>query len=143
MKSIKVKRGVILFFSFWILFIEAMVVAGIIILANTNHYKWESIVLGIGGFLTIFNVFLYLFLGSFVKEIVKTNEEIRVSLFKGKYYSYSLSDWTFTAQTIINGRGEKRSVNYFLLISNKKESKDKWFKIGLFTQIQRKEINCL
>ncbi|MFD1900667.1 hypothetical protein GQR36_12960 [Enterococcus termitis] len=120
-----------------------MIAAGIIILGYTNHSAWELIALGVVIFLLVFNLFLYVFLGFFVKEIIKTNEEIRIILFKGKMYSYLLSDWRFIAKTVINGHGKDRSSNHYLLLSSKAENKMKTFKVGLFTSKQREAINRL
>lgn len=118
-----------------------MICAGIIVLGRTNKYPFLKILIGIIAFLFVFNLFLYLFLGTFARIIEKSEEELKIVTFRGKIYNYKLSECTYEYKVITNGKGENRSTNYFFIITSK--NKTKYFKIGLFTQNQREKLNKL
>ncbi|MGM0125788.1 hypothetical protein IGI37_003189 [Enterococcus sp. AZ194] len=139
MSTLKIKKGIIVLFLTLFFCIESMICAGIIILGQSNEYTFFKILIGVMAFLCIFNLFLYLFMGTFVKSVTTTDDALEIITCRGKLYSYKLSECTIKSERVITGRGENKSTNYYLIVSTK--NKTKYFKLGLFTPKQREEIN--
>ena len=144
MKKINVRKGIKIFFAIWLPLVELMICVGIILLSTSNNYNIVNTLAYVALFLTVFNSFLFFFLGGFVKELTFTEDHIEIKQFRRKHSSlYSYEEYTFNAITRVNGQGSNRSTNYYLNIENQQSGKKKSYRIGLLTQKQREEINHL